>query len=930
MTVTRDGIGEQMSEIPQGPFVGRVAECRVLDELTDLVTRGYSGSVVFLGEPGVGKTRLLQHLDTHSSRIRVTRLVGIESELRLGFAGLHRLLAPLHDDFARLPAPQRDALLTTFGVLDHNPPPRFLIGLAALGLLAREAERTPLVCVIDDAQWLDQESLDVLGFVARRAYADALGFVFAGRENQDSLGALSGLPTRHLAGLDHDASSLLISTARCAAPSPLVAARIVAETDGNPLAMLELVDRLTSDQLAGRLPLPPQLPAGGGLNAHFLRQWETLPVETRSLLLLASAMSTDDVSVFWGAAALLGLPGEAVDAAEQLDLLSLSDTVAFRHPLIRSAVYAAAEPQQRRLAHTALATIAEHDGDPDLAAWHRAAATTAPDEEVAADLERSAERAERRGGQVAQARFLGRAADLSPAARDRSLRLFASARAYLASGDGILAEALLDRAAPALDADGRHVDVERLRASIAVFFSRHKDVPAILLGAVASLDPDDHATARDMLFDALQAALVARDHTVGMTPTDIARATLAHPFPTGPAASGRDLLLHGLATRLAIGYEPAVPLLQRSVRALFADERVGVGALSTIILGWFAADDVWDDEGRAAMFERALAVAREHGVLGALRVILAGRCVGQCWTGAIDDAEQSYFEAAEISALIGVPPPATTGVLLEVRAWQGRERESREMAESTASWGRQQGAEILEVFSWFGLTVLEMGLGNYGEALTSAREIYDRDPPGFGNRILPELVEAAARTGQVEMAEAALRRLSDRARASGTPWAMGMLARSTAILADDSEAAALFEEAIDRLLPTSVRTELARSHLLYGEWLRRRRRRSDAQVHLSTAWQMFEAMGATAFAGRARNELLAAGQRPIAAVDGRADFGLTAQEAQVARLASGGATNAEIAARMFLTTSTVEYHLGKVFRKLSITSRRQLGRAFSS
>ncbi len=481
-----------------------------------------------------------------------------------------------------------------------------------------------------------------------------------------------------------------------------------------------------------------------------------------------------------------------------------------------------------------------------------------------------------------------------------------------------------------MEADGRHIAVQRLRAAIAVFFSRHKDAPAILLEAARGADPTDGPLIRELLFEALQAALVARSYTVGLSPEDVARAAVAVSRPAAGHATAQDLLLSGFAMRLAIGYEPAVPLLREAVARLFADEENGSSGVSSTILGWFAADDVWDDRGRSALFDRAAAFERRHGALGALRITLAGLCISQAMAGDMVAAERTYFEAAEISALIGVPAPATTGVLLEVRAWQGREEESRVTAESTARWGREQGAEILEIFSWFGLTVLEMGLGNYSRAAEWAAEIYRRDPPGFGNRVLPEIVEACSRTGQLDLAFRALDRLTSRATASGTDWALGMLARSRALLAPDAEAEALYRESVGRLGRTLVRTELARTHLLYGEWLRRQRRRRDAHAELRTAYEMLRTIGARGFAERARTELLATGYRPEAQAESVTPaLGLTAQEAQVARLAAAGATNAEVAAHLFLTTSTIEYHLSKVFRKLGITSRRQLAELLS-
>jgi DNA-binding CsgD family transcriptional regulator len=461
-----------------------------------------------------------------------------------------------------------------------------------------------------------------------------------------------------------------------------------------------------------------------------------------------------------------------------------------------------------------------------------------------------------------------------------------------------------------------------------VFFSRHKDVPVLLLDTVAAVDPPDVPVIREMLFEATQAALVARQYTTGITLAEVAHAALKAPRDPAQAVSVTDLLLDGFATRTAVGYPPAVPLLRAAVATAFNGEEAAPAGIPATILGWFAADDIWDDQGRRAMLKRAEAVQRRHGALGALRITLAGLTMGEVWAGRPTEAEACYLEAAEISASIGVPAPATTGVLLELRAWQGREQESRTVAEMTTQWGQQRGAAVLEVFALMGLTVLELGLGRYAEALGWGMRIYDDDPPGFGNRILPEIVEAGVRSGDQRAARAALARLADRARASGTPWALGMLARSRALLARDTDAEAAYQEAIAHLTSTLVRTELARARLLYGEWLRRQKRRKDARSQLRAACDMFDAMGAAAFARRTRAELQAAGSSPHQPAARRGPD-LTPQETQVSRLAAAGATNAEIATHLFLTTSTVEYHLSKVFRKLDITSRRQLAAALT-
>jgi DNA-binding CsgD family transcriptional regulator/tetratricopeptide (TPR) repeat protein len=909
-------------------LVGRTDDCAALDDMVEAIRQGLSRSLVIVGEAGIGKTRLLRYAAQVAGGLRTVSIAGVESEFRLGFAALHRMLVPFLDRIGRLPAPQRDALGSAFGLSTGPPADRFLVGLGALTLLADAAAEQPLIWMVDDAQWLDRESLEVLGFVGRRLYADRIGLLFGAREPSPGLTALDGLPTRRLDGLDPAAARILLATSVSGSVNARVAARLISETGGNPLALLELAGQLSAAQLAGRSPLPQRLPVGRRMQGHFLRQVKTLPPAASLVLLLASAASSDDPAALWRAAALLDLGPDAADPAVAQEIIAFHPRVAFRHPLIRSAVYEGARSGDRRQVHDALANIASRDGDPDQAAWHRAAAAVVPDEDVAADLERSAERAERRGGYAAQATFLARAAELTPGPRERAVRLFAAAQAHLAAGDGTLAQTLLDLAAPDLAATGMRVMAQRLRASIAVFFSRHKDAPAILLGAAAAADPAEVSLIRDMLFEAMQAALVAGQYTTGTTPAEVAHAALRAPREPAPTAGATGMLLDGFATRSAIGYPPAVPLLRAAVAVLFTGEETVPADIPATILGWFAADDLWDDRGRRAMLGRAEAVQRRHGALGALRITLAGLTTGEVWAGRPADAEVRYLQAAEISSSIGVPPPATTGVLLELRAWQGREQESRMLAESTAQWGRQRGAAVLEVFAFMGLTVLELGLGRYAEALDWGMRIYDEDPPGFGNRILPEIVEAGARGGDLAAAHAALDRLADRATASGTPWALGMLARSRALLARDTDAETFYRDAIAHLTGTLVRTELARAHLLYGEWLRRRKRRKDARSQLRTACDMFDAMDAAAFARRSRAELLAAGDSPGHPTV-RPGPDLTPQESQVARLAAVGTTNAEIATHLFVTISTVEYHLTKVFRKLDITSRRQLAAALA-
>jgi DNA-binding CsgD family transcriptional regulator len=905
-------------------LVGRAEECALLEDLATTVHDGLSGSLVIVGEAGVGKTRLLHHLQRPDVGVTTLWISGVQSELRLGFAALHRLVLPYLNRLERLSGPHRQALRVTFGLEEGPTPNRLLVSLGALALLSDVATEHPLICLVDDAQWLDQESLAVLGFIARRLYADRIGLVFSAREHTGDLTALAGLPTRHVGPLDPSSAHTVLHGAVPGVLDPRVSARVIDETGGNPLAMLETVSELTADQLAGRVRLPARLPVGRWVEEHFLAQVATMPPDARTFLLIAAASSDDEPTTIWRAAELLGTATGAANLAVGQGIVSLEPRIAFRHPLIRSAVYDGATHDERRRVHAALADAADGAGHDDQAAWHRASAMRMPDESIAAALEASAVRAQRRGGYTMQAAFLTRAAELSPQPTGRALRYLAAAQAHLAAGDGPLAEAVLDLAAPGLDDAGLHVSVQRMRASIAVFFSHHKDAPAMLLSAASRVEVTDVSLRRQILFDAMQASLVAREYTVDVTLEDVAQAVLETAHDAGSLPSSKDLLLDGFATRIVRGYADAVPPLRAAVASMFTDEAAAHVDIPSTILGWFAADDVWDERGRHAMFERAQAIERRHGALGAMRITLAGLSVSQAWAGHMTDAENSYGEASEISALIGVPPPATTGVLLEVRAWQGRESESRAVAALTADWGREKGARILEIFALMGLTVLEVGLGRYPEALRWGLEIFEDDPPGFGNRILPEVVEAGVRGGDLAAARKALSRLTERATLSSTPWALGVLARSTALMAADADAESYYLQAIDHLTATAVRTELARAHLLYGEWLRRRKRRRDAQVQLRAAHDMFTAMGAAAFADRARAERRASGDASRDDHPLRNQFGLTPQEVQVARQAGAGATNAEIASRLFITKSTVEYHLSKIFRKLGVTSRRQL------
>ena len=783
------GVQPPAARAVPGALVGRAADCAALEDLVQAVSRGLSRSLVLVGEPGIGKTRLLQYTALAAGGLRTVSIAGVESELRLGFAAVHRMLLPFLDRIGTLPPPQRDALGSAFGLAAGPPADRFLVGLGALTLFAEVAGDQPLIWLVDDAQWLDRESLEVLGFVGRRLYADSIGLLFGARETSPGLTALDGLPTRQLGGLEPGAARALLATSVAGPVNARVAARIITETGGNPLALLELAGLLTPDQLAGRSPLPQRLPVGRRMQGHFLRQVRMLPPATGSLLLLASAGSGDDPAALWRAAARLGLGPQDAEPAVAQDIISLEPRVAFRHPLIRSAVYEGARPGDRRTIHDALASVAGRDGDPDQAAWHHGAAAVVPDADVAADLERSAARAERRGGYVAQAAFLARAAELTPDAQGRAVRLFAAAQAYLVAGDGVLAEALLDQAAPRLaeagTARGGATPPGRDRRVLLAAQGRARP-PAGHRGRrrPARRAPDPRDALRGHAGRAGRPPVHHGHHDRRRGPGGAQRcretpprhrrsptccSTVSPPGP--PSATRRRSRCCAPPWRLFLPpSRPRWPAYRPPSSA--GSRRMTCGTTR--------------DGGRHSSTPRP--VQRRHGALGGLRITLAGLTTGAAWAGRPDEAEARYLEAAEISSLIGVPAPATTGVLLELRAWQGREQESRALAEMTAQWGRERGAAVLEVFALMGLTILELGLGRYAEALSSGMRIYDDDPPGFGNRVLPEIVEAATRSGERRAARAALGRLADRATASGTPWALGMLARSRALLAPGSGA----------------------------------------------------------------------------------------------------------------------------------------------
>ena len=928
-----DGPAERMRAVEPtddgGGLLGRAVELHDVDTLVAGIRQRRSSALVLVGEPGIGKTSLLRYARRAADSLQILAVVGVESEQQMSYAGLHRLLLPRLDRLHDLPTPQRAALEAAFGRADGQKPDRFLVGLGTLTLLADVAADRPLLCLVDDAHWLDTESLETFAFVGRRLHVDGIGLLVALRDDEaDGAGTLRGLPSRTVSRLSATDSRSLLAGAVPGRLDERVAAEVAAETGGNPLAVLLLAEELTEEQLAGRAELPVPLPVGAQIDRWFLAQVAALPPATQLLLLVAALAPPEDPPTLWRAAAELGLTTADADAAVTDGLLTVGREIGFRHPLLRSAVHAAATPEDRRRAHAALAAASPEDIAPERRAWHLAAATVGTDDAVADRLETAGERLRARGGYAAWAAFLARSAELTQDPERRAGRLVGAARAHLHAGNPGQAQVLLDRAAPGLGGVLVRARAEQVRAAISSYHYRMAEVPAMLLRALAEAGPIDEQLTRDLLWEAMRTALVSRQSMVGTTLDEVARAALQGLERLGPGPADSDRLLRAFAVRITSGHRAAAGLLRDAVTFMASGEPVRADAGGRVLFAVLAADELWDDESRRRLLARVTQFDRAHGDLNEL--CLAQRCAvaGEVRAGRFDQALACHREALDLTAAMGMPATGDAD-LAELWAWQGRAAQARAAADTLDSaWARHAGMGVMTTVSRRAVCVLELGLGRYPQALLPARQIFDEDAVGYANSSLADLVEAAVHTGDRSAAEGGLARLSDRVAASGTPLALGLLARARALLSPGEQAEDLFLESVTALTRTDVATELARTRLTYGEWLRRHHRRLDARAQLREAYESFAAMGAGAFAARARGELVATGGRAALPTQ-RAAHGLTPQEGQVARLAAAGATNAEIASRLFVTVSTVEYHMNKVLRKLDVSSRRQLSTALA-
>ena len=894
----------------------RDAERGVLDRLIEAVRDGESRSLVVYGEAGVGKTALLEYLATHAPGCRVVRAAGAQSEMELAFAGLHQVCAPMLDRVEHLPVPQRDALRTAFGMSAGPVPDRFLVGLAVLSLLSQVAEEQPLVCVLDDGQWLDHASAQILAFVARRLGAESVGLVFGCPG-----GDLTGLPELAVEGLREADARALLAAALTAPIDARVRDQIVTETRGNPLALLELPRGLTPEQLAGGFGLPGALALAGNIEQNFQRRVGALPDQTRRMLLLAAADPSGDPGLVWRAAARLGIGAEAAGPAAEGGLAEFGARLRFRHPLVRSAAYQSASAQERQEAHRALAEVTDPQLDPDRRAWHRAQAAPGPDEDVAAELERSASRAQARGGLAAAAAFLVRAAALTPDQSRRAERELGAAQAMLHAGAFEPAQDLLVAAqAGPLDQVGR-ARVELLLGRIAWAVDHGSEAPPLLLSAAKRLEPLDLTLARQTYLDAFIAAVTAdRLTTGGGDALQVANAVRAAPLPPEPLGPV-DQLLDGLAVLVTDGYAAATTRLHQSLSAFVADELPREVALRWIILASHTALVLWDHKLWQAICARQVDLIRDAGALSVLPYGHIARIFAHISAGELARATSLVEELGTVAeATRGSSPPQGA---IALAASQGREAETLRLVKSNMPELLERGEGMGVSMAQWSLAVLYNGLGRYEEAVASAGQaLADAQPLGLAGWARIELIEAAVRSGNLRLAADALEGFSERDR--GTDWALGVDARSRALLRRGVAAEEAYREAIERLDRCGATALLARTRLVFGEWLRRERRPSEAREQLRTAHSMLETMGVAAFAERASRELRAAGGavRKRTAAASREE--LTAQEAQIARLARDGLSNPEIGTRLFISARTVQYHLRKVFIKLDITSRSQL------
>jgi DNA-binding CsgD family transcriptional regulator len=897
------------------------------------VRSGSCQVLVLRGEAGVGKTALLAYIAELASGFRCVDVAGVQSDMELAFAGLQQLCAPLMGHIDDLPEPQREALNVAFGRGVGPTPDRFLVGLAVLTLMSAAAQDQPLLCLVDDAHWLDQVSVQTLAFVARRLLAEPVALVFAARDRGAE--ALAGLPEQVICGLsDTDARALLDSVV-VGRIDGRVRDRIVAETRGIPLALLEVPRNVSAAELAGGFGNLGVRRSAGQIEESYLRRIQSLPADTQTLVLVAATDPVGDSALFLRAAAQLGIAVDALAPAEAAGVIEFSSRMRFHHPLVRSAAYRAADLTDRRAVHRALADATDPQADPDRRAWHAANAAAGPDDAVAAQLEASAGRAQKRGGIAAAAAFLERAAILTADPALRASRAIAAAQAKRDSAAPDAAEELLAIAELGPLSELQHAQVAHLRAQMEFARSRGGDPGAPRLAEPASklldvakrLEPLDRDLALETYLEALAAAMYAGRLGEPGALADVAAAAQAAVSRVPTLRRPIDFLLSGMADRVNGDGASGLAALRTALDLMCSTAEQNDGqalrwmSLGLAIIQETAAGELWDDELWHQLATIAVRQARDAGALAVLPAALLFRAGVHLQAGEFATATTLIEEADSIAVATDYAQPRYH--TLSLPAWRGMPGDAAPLLDTAAAVATDRGEGRLVAVVAYLNAILNNGLARYDEAFAAASEGCEYADLGFGTWSLVELAEAAVHTGERDVAVAAVRRVEERVLASGTDFGLGYVASARALVADDGRSEGLYVESIERLAGTRFRWYLARCHLRYGEWLRRVNRRTDAREQLGEAHEMFTRMGAHAFAERARRELVATGKK-LRRQEVDSVGALTAQESQIARLAGDGLTNQEIGAQLFISTHTVEWHLRKVFVKLGITSRRQL------
>jgi DNA-binding CsgD family transcriptional regulator len=894
---------------------GREREQSALNQVLLDVLSGRSRVLVVRGEPGIGKTALLEDFCRRAGDVVVIRGVGIESESELAFAGLQQICSQIPREILELLSePQRDAIRVALGSSAGVVPSPLLLGAAMLEHLADMAERRPVVVVIDDAQWLDRPTAQTLAFVARRIDTESLGLVLAVREQSQQLRGLPELIVEGLATVD---AHKLLASALVAPVDEQVRERFIAETMGNPLAILELCHMLPGltgfEETAGRRD---SRGLWAQLEEAFARRIDALSPRSRRLSLIAAAEPLGDPVLMWRAADILQIPRNSADELEDAGLVHIRARVVFRHPVVRSVVYRHSRPAARRLVHEALAQAVDEGSDPEYRAWHRALAANGPDEEVAAELESSAGRATRRGGLGAAASFLERAVMLSEDVRSRGRRALVAAEAQLDAGQPSSAEALISIAQLAAETDLEVAQREVLEARLAYTRGRGRGAPALLLSAARRLDALGGTSPRDIYHRAMIAAIFAGRLSDGTTVADVAAAARASPIrrPT----SLQDLHMRAIAALAVDGHATAAPLARQLIAALRERDLSSPDEAALLGMGIQFSTILWDDESWVDLASRGLRLARNLGCLDVLPIALCNQASAHAWQGEFAAATELVHELRALSNATGVPELATPAMTVSVYGPPGPAFELIYAAREAAA---KRGEGLIVTFSEITEAILCNSLGRYEDAWRAAASAY-ADPLLYNPYLLGELLESAARSGHPERAVAARADLSARAAAANTDWAWGIETRSEALFNEGEQAERLYRASIEHLQCTRMRVQLARSHLLYGEWLRREGRRVDARQQLRTAHDLFHAMRVVVFTERATQELAATGEtaRKRTNAPDNADE-LTVREAQIARLAATGLSNRQIGEQLFISHRTVGYHLAKVFVKLGVNNR---------